>query len=182
MECDEELPSREPEAIAALRASPLVKEVGFNTGAKQGVYARLWCARECHPQRYSEQLNITKARTTLAECAEALLDLVNEKHGTHLEAAERERSKCEAEAAAAAGPSAPTNAWEAMRAAQRVQPTADLAAAAERAAVDAHRAEKAAAQQLEAAAKAAEAARQEANRMQEPRVAHSGHAHGPWTL
>ena len=104
MECDEELPSREPEAIAALRASPLVKEVGFNTGAKQGVYARLWCARECHPQRYSEQLNITKARTTLAECAEALLDLVNEKHGTHLEAAERERSKCEAEAAAAAGP------------------------------------------------------------------------------
>jgi len=182
MECDEELPSRETEALAALRASPLVKEVGFNTGAKQGVYARLWCARECHPQRYSEQLNITKTRKTLAECAEELLDLVNQKHGDHLEAAERELTRCETEAAIAAGPSAPSNALEAMIAAQRVQPAADLAAAAERAAADAHRAEMAAAQQLEVAAKAAEAARQEADRLQEPRVAHSGHPHGPCSL
>ena len=138
MECDEELPSREAEALAALRASPLVRDVGFNTGAKQGVYARLWCARECHPKRYSEQLNMTNTRTTLAECAEELLNLINQKHGDHLEAAERERSKCEAEAAAAAGPLAPLNAWEArpMRAAQRVQPAADLAAAAERAAAE----------------------------------------------
>ena len=81
MECDEELPSREAEALAALRASPLVRDVGFNTGAKQGVYARLWCARECHPKRYSEQLNMTNTRTTLAECAEELLDLINQKHG-----------------------------------------------------------------------------------------------------
>jgi hypothetical protein len=183
MECDEQLPSREAEAFAALRASPLVKEVGLiDAGGRQGVYARLWCARECHPQRYSEQLKTTKARTSLAECAEELLDLVNQKHGDHLEAAERERSKCEAEAAAAAGPSAPSNAWEAMHAAQRVQPAADLAVDAERAAAEAHRAEKAAAQQLEAAAKAAEAARQEADRLQEPRVAHSGHPHGPWSL
>ena len=139
MECDEELPPREAEALAALRASPLVKEVGLiDTGGRQGVYARLWCARECHPHRYSEQLKTTKARTSLAECAEELLDLINQKHGDHLEAAERERSKCEAEAAAAAGPSAPLNAWEArpMRAAQRVQPAADLAAAAERAAAE----------------------------------------------
>ena len=101
-----ELPSREAVALAALRASPLVKEVGLNTGARQGVYATLRCARECHPKRWSEQLNMTKARTTLAECAEELLDLVNQRHGDHLEAAERERSKCAAEAAAAAGPSA----------------------------------------------------------------------------
>lgn len=182
MECDEELPSREAVALAALRASPLVKEVGLNTGARQGVYATLRCARECHPKRWSEQLNMTKARTTLAECAEELLDLVNQRHGDHLEAAERERSKREAEAAAAAGPSAPTNAWQAMHAAQRVQPAAELAAAAERATAEANRAEKAAAQQLEAAAKAAEAARQEADRLQEPRVAHGGHPHGPWSL
>ena len=136
MQCDEQLPSREEEALAALRASPLVKEVGLITRGRPGVYARLWCARECHPKRDSEQLNMTKTRTTLAECAEELLDLINQKHGDHLEAAERERSKCEAEAAAAAGPSAPLNAWEAMRAAQRVQPAADLAAAAERAAAD----------------------------------------------
>ena len=100
------LPSREAVALAALRASPLVKEVGLNTGARQGVYATLRCARECHPKRWSEQMNMTKARTTLAECAEELLDLVNQRHGDHLEAAERERSKCAAEAAAAAGPSA----------------------------------------------------------------------------
>ena len=107
MECHEELPSREVEALAALRASPLVKQIGINSGSRQGVYARLWCARECHPERDSEQLNISKKRLTISECAEDLLELVNSKHGNHLEAAERERAQVEAaEVAAAAGPSA----------------------------------------------------------------------------
>ena len=174
LEC-EELPSREGEALAALRASPLVRQIGFNTGSKQGVYARLWCTRECHPTRDSEQLNFTRTRTTRAECAEELLELINSKHGDHLAAAERERTRSEAEAAAAAGPSAPANAFAAMGAAQLVRPAMDLAAAAEQAATDARQAEKAAAQQLEIAAKAAEVARQEANRLRERRGAHSGH-------
>ena len=117
-----------------LRASPLFKEIGFNTGSKQGVYARLWCARECHPTRYSEQLNFTRTRTTRAECAEELLELINSKHGDHLAAAERERTRSEAESAAAAGPSAAANAFAAMGAAQLVRPAIDLAAAAEQAA------------------------------------------------
>ena len=57
--CDEVMPSREDEALAALKASPLVRDVGLNSGAKKGVNARLWCARTEHPKRDSEQLNIT---------------------------------------------------------------------------------------------------------------------------
>ena len=106
MECHEEPPLREVEALAALRASPLVKQIGINSGSKQGVYARLWCARECHPARDSEQLNILKKRTTLDKCAEDLLELINAKHGNHLEAPERERVQVEAaEVVAASGPS-----------------------------------------------------------------------------
>ena len=46
MECDEELPSREAEAIAALRASPLVKEVGFNTVEPSKACTRAYGAHE----------------------------------------------------------------------------------------------------------------------------------------
>ena len=103
MQCDEVLPSREDEALAALKASPLVRSIGVNSGAKKGVYARLWCARTEHPQRDSEQLNITNTRTTIAQCAEDLLELVSRKHACHLEAAERECRRVAAEEAAAAG-------------------------------------------------------------------------------
>ena len=37
MQCDEVLPSREDEALAALKASPLVRSIGVNSGAKKGV-------------------------------------------------------------------------------------------------------------------------------------------------
>ena len=165
MECDEQLPSPEEEALAALKASPLVKKIGLNTSARQGVYAVLWCACE-HPSRRSEQLNVTQTRTTIARCAEELLELINSKHGGHLPAAEAARAQAQAEAAAVAGPSAPTTAFAAMGAAQHVQPAADRARTAEQAASKALEAKRAAEKALNEAAQAAAAAEVEAARLQ----------------
>ena len=75
----DELATEEEAAKAALRASPLVKDIGDLPGARKGVYARLWCV-SCHPKRDSEQLNITRARSDPAACARDLLVLINEKH------------------------------------------------------------------------------------------------------
>jgi hypothetical protein len=166
MQCGEVLPSREDEALAALKASLLVRSIGVNSGAKKGVYARLWCARTEHLQRDSEQLNITKARTTIAQCAEELLELVNSKHACHMEAAQRECCRVAAEEAAAAGPSAPTTTFEAIAAAQHVQPAAEKACAAEQAASKVHEAKCAAEKALNEAVQAAAAAEVEAARLQ----------------
>ena len=136
----------DPELEAAL-ALLRVKDIGFNNGAKQGVYARLWCARTKHPKRDSEQVNLTRERTTLAQCAIDLLKLVNERHCDHLPAAEAEHAAAAAEAAAA-GPSTPTDAFAAMAAARLVQPAAERAAAAEQRAAEARVAQKAAEKDL----------------------------------
>ena len=86
-------PDRELEAaLHQLRASPLVKDIGFNSGTKQGVYARLWCARGVHPRRDSEQVNLSRERTSLAQCASDLLKLIDERHGDHLAAAEANKA------------------------------------------------------------------------------------------
>eukprot|EP00966_Prymnesium_polylepis_P333829 7389243-Prymnesium_polylepis.1 len=137
-------------ALALLRASPLVKDIGFNNGAKQGVYARLWCARAEHPKRDSEQVNLTR----------------EQRHGDHLAAAEAECAAAAAEAAAA-GPSAPANAFAAMQAALHVSPAQERAALAEQRSAEARTARKAAEDALEAANKAVEVAEAEAHRLDE---------------
>lgn len=158
--------SEEEAARAILSVSPLIKDVGFIKGARKGVYARLWC-KACHPGRDSEQMNVTLTRTTLSACATELLRLINEKHGTHLAAAEEARAAAALEAAAAAGPSAPTTAFEALGAAQLVAPAVEAANAAEQLAKEARQAKHAAEQVLEAAARRAEEAETEAVRLEQ---------------
>ena len=58
-----------------------------------------------------------RVKQSIAACATDLLALINEKHGSHLEAAERAKAEAAEEAA---GPSAPTDAFAAMAAAQQV--------------------------------------------------------------
>ena len=157
--------SEEEAARAILSVSPLIKDVGFIKGARKGVYARLWC-KACHPGRDSEQMNVTLTRTTLSACATELLRLINEKHGTHLAAAEEARAAAALEAAAAAGPSAPTTAFEALAAAQLVSPAVEAANAAEQLAKQARQAKHAAEQVLEAAARRAEDAEKEAAKLE----------------
>ena len=112
----------------------------------------------------------TNTSTTIAQCAEELLDLVNRKHSCHLEAAERECCRVAAEEAAVAGPSAPTTAFATtpcMAAAQHVRPLADKARAAEQMAAQAHEVKRAAAKALNEAAEAAAAAEANAAPLQE---------------
>ena len=156
----------EEAAIQALEASPLVKSVGKLRGARAGVYARLWCTCE-HPQRDSEQLNITKTRQSIQACATELLALVNERHGAHAAAAEAACTAAAAEAAATAGQSAPPTAFAAMAAAHRVRPAAEKAKTAEKLASEARMAARAAEAQLEAANEAVQAAEAEARRLEE---------------
>ena len=139
-------------ALAELRASPLVKEISFNSTPEQSRACMLGCGvhAESTRQRYSEQLNITRERTSLAQCAIDLLKLINERHGGHLASAEAER----AEAAAAAGPSTLTDAFAAMPAARSVKPAQERAALAEQRATEARAAQMAAEDALEAANKA----------------------------
>jgi hypothetical protein len=152
-------------AVLALKASPLVDGVErLRDGS--GLYATLWC-RSSHPRRNSEQRQFTQVRTTLAQCATSLLELINKNHGAHLETAEAARAAAAVEAAAAAGPSAPTDAFAAMAAARHVQPAQEAANLADQRAAEARVAQKALEAQLEAANKAVEAAESEAQRLEE---------------
>lgn len=154
----------EEAALAALRASPLVRDIGPIGGSRPGLYARLWCARAEHPSRDSEQVKFSAARTTMTQCARDLLALVHERHGGHMAAANAERL---AHAEAADGPSAPTDAFATMAAAQQVQPAMEAAKEAERSADQARRAKRDAEKALEQAAKAAEEAENEARRLED---------------
>ena len=160
----DKLATEEEAAKAALRASPLVKDIGDIPGARKGVYARLWCV-SCHPKRDSEQLNITKARSDRAACARDLLVLINEKHSNSqcVEAAETAR----AAAAAEAGPSAPTDAFQAMQAARLVVPAVAKAEAAERLVAEALQARASLEAQLATANAALEAKQAELRRLEE---------------
>ena len=160
----DELATEEEAAKAALRASPLVKDIGDLPGARKGVYARLWCV-SCHPKRDSEQSKITQARSDRAACARDLLVLINEKHSNSrcLEAAET----APAAAAPEASPSAPTDAFQAMQAARHVGPAVEKAEAAERLVAEARRGRAALETQLAAANAALEAAETELRRLEE---------------
>ena len=66
----------------------------------------LWCLSE-DKQSGSEQQSFSLTHTTWAACARDLLELVT-RHGSHFVAAETAKASAAAEAAVAAGPSAPT--------------------------------------------------------------------------
>ena len=157
LECEEVLDDGVEEAKRLLLACPLVKDVQpLRDGS--GWYATLWCrSAEVHPSRCSEQRQRSKTRTTDEACLRDLLELVNTKHSTSrcLEAAETAR----AAAAAEVGPSAPTDAFQAMQAARQVGPAVEKAAAAERLVAEARRALAALETQWAAANAALEAAR-----------------------
>ena len=156
--------AEERAALAALVASPLVKDVKqLNDGS--GFYATLWRRSE-HMSRKSEQRQYSRTRTKPAQCYRDLLELIEAKHGDHLAAAETARALAAAEAAAAACLSAPTtNAFAALGAAMHVQPAAEAAITAEKAAALARRTKQVAMQALAAASAAADAAEAEASQL-----------------
>ena len=153
------------QAVLELQNSPLVKKVE-KIADGSGIYATLWCLAE-HKRRGSEQRQFSSTRKTFAACARRLLQLVNERHGAHLAAAEAARAAAALEEAAAAGPSvrAPT-AFAAMAAAAHVEPAAAKAKAAETLAAEARAVQRTLEEQLEAAGRAVEAAEAEARRLE----------------
>ena len=152
-------------AVSALLQSPLVKAVE-RLADGSGVYATLWCV-DLHKRRKSEQRQLTRDRTSLSSCARSLLELVNEKHGDHLAAAEAARSAAATSEAAAAGPSAPKTAFEKMAAAAKVAPAAERAAVAEEAAAAQRARQQALEERLAAVNAEVEAAEAEARRLEE---------------
>ena len=73
-------------AYNELASSPLVKYVK-PLGGRRGIYAALWCT-SLHDRHFSEQSQFSQTRDSYAKCCLDLLDLINRKHGSHLEAAE----------------------------------------------------------------------------------------------
>ena len=157
-------------ALDALRESPLVRDVkplykgSRSKGIVNGYYATLWCSGQ-HPDRKSEQRQTTSTRDLLG-CVTDLLEFINKNHGGHLEAAEAARAAAVVEAAAVAGPSAPTTAFAVMAAAARVQPAQEKAHAAELLAAEARGMLHGLELQLESANKAVEVAEAEASRLE----------------
>lgn len=152
-------------AVRALLASPLVESVEHISGNRGGVCAILRC-RAAHSCCRSEQRQFTKKRTTLAECADSLLDLINTKHGANVECVVAAEAARAAEATEA-GPSAPANAFAAMAAAQEVPAKVAEAKAAETRAAAARETRRELEQKLESANASVVKAEAEVTRLEE---------------
>ena len=152
-------------AVRALLASPHVERIEQLSGDRGGVCARLWC-RAAHSSCRSEQRQVTMKRTTLAECAVSLLDLINTKHGAKAECVVAAEAARAAEATEA-GPSAPANAFAAMAAAQQLPAKVAEAEAAEARAAAARETRRELEQQLESANASVVKAEAEVTRLEE---------------
>jgi hypothetical protein len=156
-------------ALSRLDALPIVKKVFPIKGARPGVQAQLWCsAAHSDPRAAKEQAQTTRERSILG-CVERVEFLVQRDHSNSqcLAAAEAARAAAAAEAAVEAGPSVPTNAFQAMQAARQVGPAVEKAEAAERLVAEARRARAALEAQLAEANAALEAAQTELCRLEE---------------
>ena len=73
-------------ALAMIKALPIVTDAKQIGSSKDGVIARISCPASCKHRRFSEQRQLSAKNDTLLKCATSLLELLRTKHGSCMRA------------------------------------------------------------------------------------------------